>query len=89
MRKSTSFTARCALLGASIAALGATRVAHAQTSHGDREQHVIFDDDLLNGDLAAPFGARVFPAHLPPARVQLIRPRANFLPELYKSVEHL
>ncbi|HEY0469523.1 MAG TPA: hypothetical protein VGC79_35280 [Polyangiaceae bacterium] len=91
MRKSASLTvlaARWLLIGSSLAALSATRVAHAQPAR-DRIQNVVFDDDLLNGDLSAPFGTPVFPSHLPPARIQLIRPRTNFLPELYKSVEHL
>ena len=92
MRMSSSFTmsaARWLLFGAALTALASTRVAQAQTAHSDRIQNVIFDDDLLNGDLGAPFGDPVFPGHLPPARTQLIRPRTNFLPELYKSVEHL
>lgn len=92
MRKSTSFTLRAArwvLFGSSLAALASTRVAQAQSAHSDRIQNVVFDDDLLNGDLGAPFGDPVFSSHLPPARTQLIRPRTNFLPELYKSVEHL
>lgn len=89
MRKSASFTLRWLLIGCSLAALSATQVAHAQPARADRNQNVVFDDELLNGDFAAPFGTQVFPAHLPPARVQLIRPRTNFLPELYKSVEHI
>jgi hypothetical protein len=93
MRKPTSFTmiaARCVLFGSSLAAaLTSTAVAQAQAAHTDRVQDVVFDDDLLNGDLGAPFGVQVFPSHLPPARTQLIHPRTNFLPELYESVEHL
>jgi hypothetical protein len=92
MRKPTSFTVlarRLLFVGSSLAALASSRVAHAQAAHADRIQKVIFDDDLLSGDLGAPFGAQIFPNHLPPARTQLIRPRTNFLPELYKSVEHL
>jgi hypothetical protein len=92
MRKSTSCTVlatRLLLLGVSAAALASPRVAHAQAAQADRIQNVVFDDDLLNGDLGAPFGVQIFPSHLPPARTQFIRPRTNFLPELYKSVEHL
>ncbi|MEI9954602.1 MAG: hypothetical protein WDO74_37940 [Pseudomonadota bacterium] len=90
MRKSTSFRAtRWLLFGSLLTTLAATRVVHAQAARADRVQNEVFDDDLLTGDLGAPFGARVFPSHLPPARTQLIRPRTNFLPELYKSVEHL
>ncbi len=92
MPKSASFTLRAArwvLFGSSLTALTEARVANAQAAHGERIQNVVFVDDLLNGDLAAPFGAQVFPSHLPPARTPFIRPRTNFLPELYKSVEHL
>ncbi len=93
MRKSASFivfAARLLLLGSSpLAALAGPRVAHAQAAHTDRVQNEVFDDDLLTADLGAPFGAQVFPSHLPPARTLLIRPRTSFLPELYKSVEHL
>jgi len=92
MRKSASFTVlavRWVLFGASLATFAAARVAQAQPAHDDPIQNVIFDDDLLSGDLAMPYGARVFPSHLRPARTLLIRPRTNFVPELYKSVEHL
>lgn len=92
MRKSASFkvlAARWLLVGSSLAALTSTRVAHAQAAHGDRVQNAVFDDDLLNGDLVTPFGAQVFPSHLPPPRTQLIRPRSHFLPELYQSVERI
>jgi hypothetical protein len=93
MRKYNSFTllaARWLLFCSSLAGtLASSRVAQAQTAQADRIQNVIFDDDLLHGDLGAPFGGPVFPSHLPPARTQLIRPRTNFLPELYKSVEHI
>jgi len=80
--------ARGLLALAALVTLTLPRAAHAQTS-ADRDQHVVFDDDLLNADLDAPFGDPIFATHLPPARTQLIRPRTNFLPELYKSVEHL
>lgn len=90
MRKFVSvFAARLVLFGASLAALASPRLCQAQAAHGDRVQNEVFDDDLLTADLGTPFGARVFGSHLPPARTQLIRPRTNFLPELYKSVEHL
>jgi hypothetical protein len=89
MRKSASFTVRVLLFGSSLAALASTRLAHAQAARADRIQNVVFVDDLLNADLGGPSGVRVFSNHLPPARTQLIRPRTNFLPELYKSVEHL
>jgi hypothetical protein len=56
---------------------------------GQRDQLMIFDDDLLDADLATPFGDPVFSGHLRPGRVTLIRPRTSFVPELYKSVEHI
>jgi len=90
MRKSASvFVTRLVLFGSSLATLASVRLSHAQAAHGDRVQHEVFDDDLLNADLGTPFGAQVFAGHLPPVRVQLIRPRPNFLPELYQSIEHL
>jgi hypothetical protein len=55
----------------------------------DRDQHVVFDDDLLNADLTTPFGEPVFSRQLQPIRVLLIAPRTSFVPELYKSVEHI
>jgi hypothetical protein len=90
MGKSTSvFVARLSLVGCSLAALACPRFSQAQTADRDRVQYEVFDDDLLNGDLESPFGGSVFAEHLPPARTRLIRPRADFLPELYQSVEHL
>ena len=90
MRKFASvFAARLVLFGSALAALASPRLGQAQAAHGDRIQNEVFDDDLLTADLGTPSGARVFGGHLPPARTQLIRPRTNFLPELYKSVEHL
>lgn len=64
-------------------------IARAQSNANAREQHVAFDDDLLNADLVAPFGDAIFPSHLPPARTLLIRPRGTFVPELLASVERL
>ena len=90
MQKTASvFAVRLLFIGSSLAALVCPRLGHAQAAHGERVQNEVFDDDLLTGDLGTPFGGRVFAAHLPPARTQLIRPRTNFLPELYQSVEHL
>jgi hypothetical protein len=90
MRKSASvFIARLVFIGSSLAALVSPRLGHAQDAHGDRIQNEVFDDDLLSAGLGTPFGSRVFAGHLPPARTQLIRPRTNFLPQLYKSIEHL
>jgi hypothetical protein len=92
MGKAVTFAARTArllLFGTSLAVLASPRLGHAQVVQGERVQHEVFDDDLLNADLGTPFGTSVFPGHVPPARTQLIRPRTNFLPELYKSIEHL
>ena len=91
MRKSTSFTrlaTRWVLIGATLAAFTSTRTAQAQNEHEDRVQNEVFDDDLLNADLGAPFGVQVFP-RLRGAHVLLIRPRTSFVPELYKSIEHI
>jgi len=92
MRKSARFkplAARFLLVGASLVTLTSTRIGHAQPPPVDRNQKVVFDDDLLNADLGGPSGVQVFPGHMRPPRTQLIRPRTHFLPELYKSVEHL
>ncbi|HEX2669395.1 MAG TPA: hypothetical protein VHM25_00920 [Polyangiaceae bacterium] len=91
MRKSTSFTrltTRWLFIGAALAALASTRTAGAQNVHQDRVQHEVFDDDLLNADLGAPFGVQVFP-RVRGRHVLLIRPRTSFVPELYKSIEHI
>jgi len=69
-------------------------VAHAQSARSqpareDRDQHVVFDDDLLDADLVTPFGDPVFSRHIRPGRVLLIRPRTSFVPELCRSVEHI
>jgi hypothetical protein len=64
-------------------------VASAQTARKEQNQQLIFDDDLLDADLSTPFGDPLFAGHLPPARTLLIRPRTNFVAELYKSVEHI
>ena len=68
--------------------------AYAQTGGAKaaapaRNQFVSFDDDLLDANLSTPFGERVFGGHLPPARTLFIRPRTNFVAELYESVEQL
>jgi len=65
------------------------RAAQAQPAPAERDQFVRFDDELLGADVSAPYGTQIFPPHLPPARTLLIRPRTNFVPELYKSVEQI
>ena len=91
MRKLISFTrlaTRWLLIGVGLASLTSARTAHAQNEHADRVQNEVFDDDLLNADLGAPYGVQVFP-RLRGSRVLLIRPRTSFVPELYESIEHI
>ncbi|HEX7451936.1 MAG TPA: hypothetical protein VF294_06615 [Polyangiaceae bacterium] len=64
-------------------------VASAQSAREEQNQQVIFDDDLLDAALSTPFGDPLFAGHLPPARTLLIRPRTNFVAELYKSIEQI
>ena len=64
-------------------------VASAQSARNEQDQQVIFDDDLLDAALSTPFGDPLFAGHLPPARTLLIRPRTNFVAELYKSIEQI
>jgi hypothetical protein len=74
--------------------------ACAEDEPKDRDQHLQFDDDLLNADLGTPrtrhqwrrkhrpergLADPLFSGHLPKARTWLIRPRTNFIPELYQS----
>jgi hypothetical protein len=95
MRSPQRFVA-CSL----FALLSQVAVAHAQPAprapfkraapaRENRDQNLVFDDDLLSADLSTPFGDPVFSGHLRPGRVMLIRPRTSFVPELYKSVEHI
>jgi hypothetical protein len=81
----------CAAVFALITQAGAARAqtTQARPPHEDRDQHIIFDDDLLDADLPTPFGDPVFSKHMPPARVLLIRLRTSFVPELYESVEQI
>ena len=72
-----------------LVTLSVPELAQAQSVHMERDQHVVFDDELLNADLGTPSGALVFGAHVRPPRPQLIRPRTNFVPELYKSIENI
>ncbi len=44
---------------------------------------------MLDANLSTPFGDPPFAGHLPPARTLLIRPRTNFVAELYKSIEQI
>jgi hypothetical protein len=56
-----------------------------KTSAGD---HYEFKDDLLHTMIDGPIGAQIR-VPIKPYRVQLIRPRTHFVPEMFKSVEHL
>ena len=83
----TTLTARLLLASASLTTLGSPRAAHAQPVQ--QVQKVVFDDDLLNADLGGPTDTPIISGHMRPPRAQLIRPRTHFLPELFKSIEHL
>ena len=72
-----------------LALLTLPTIASAQSARKEQDQQVIFDDDLLDAALSTPFGDPLFAGHLPPARTLLIRPRTNFVAELYKSIEQI
>jgi len=61
----------------------------APNASQDRDQNVVFDDDLLGADIATPLGDPVFTGHARKPRAMLIRPRTSFVPELYRSVEQI
>ncbi len=83
--------ARALLVSSALACLLIPALAHAEPAArpSERDQFVKFDDELLGADVSAPYGGPIFATHLPPARTLLIRPRTNFVPELYKSVEQI
>ena len=64
---------------------GAQLERESKTSSGD---HYEFKDDPLNALTEGAMGAQIR-VMVKPYRVQLIRPRTHFIPEMYKSVEHL
>jgi hypothetical protein len=64
---------------------GADVESEARTNEGD---YFKFKDDPLHTIKDGPMGDRLG-LRIPPYRVQLIRPRAHFIPEMFKSVEHL
>ncbi len=76
---------------AALTALSATPRAHAQTRSAqkvDRGYIYKFIDDPLAAEGAAATGW-VLKLHTPAARSLLIRPRASFVMEMFKSVEKL
>lgn len=64
-----------------------SQTAHAASTRG--EQFMEFSDELLDADLKAPFGDPLFTGHRLRPRTLLIRPRTNFVPELYESIEQI
>jgi hypothetical protein len=76
---------------AAMATIAITSAASAQVRsqrHVDVESIYDFeDDDLLAAGLGA-MGA-VLKVRKGAARVQLLRPRTHFVPEMLKSVEHI
>ncbi len=83
-----------ALLAFALPFVSAAANAQPKASSGYAETKtgsgtgVIFDDDLGTGMAFDPFGDIV---RSPPraARMMLLRPRYNFVPEMLKSVENL
>ncbi len=67
------------------AAAPKTSFVEQKTENGN---HVVFDDDLASGTAYDPFTDLVR-GPLLGARMPLLRPRFNFVPELLKSVENL
>ena len=62
--------------------------ARAQPDETGVDPYYRFDDDgLLGGSFGA--YADVIRVHDGPVRTLLIRPRVSFVPEMFKSVEHL
>jgi hypothetical protein len=85
MRRSTL----SAVFGLSLFVLAGASPALAQTSsRGPDDSFYEFSDDDLLGDTISSHTAilRIRP---PAAKVGLIRPRASFVAEMYKSVEAL
>ncbi len=71
-----------------ITAAGSARADVESQTRGEDIWYYRFGDDPLNAAANATQGMRII--RLPPAkRVQLIRPRVHFVPELLKSVENI
>jgi hypothetical protein len=76
---------------AAVCVLGATTTARADTESERTTKdgnEYRFKDELLNSDVSSPNAARIRVRPLAP-RVLLIRPRASFVMEMFKSVEHI
>ena len=80
-----AFAAVLLIAGRASAQSRTARAARAARA----DQFVEFSDELLDADLPAPFGDPLFTGHRLRPRTLLIRPRTNFVPELYKSVEQI
>jgi len=51
-------------------------------------QQIKFDDDPVGALADDPIGAQLLGFH-PPRRFTLMRPRATFVPEMLRSIEHI
>lgn len=60
----------------------------ATTVEGDDSYGYIFKDDLLDGK-GLDMNSALITVRARGIRAKLIKPRASFVPELYKSVENL
>ncbi len=83
-----AFAAVLLIAGRASAQSRTARAARAARA-ARTDQFVEFSDELLDADLPAPFGDPLFTGHRLRPRTLLIRPRTNFVPELYKSVEQI
>jgi hypothetical protein len=82
MRCSRPFAAALA-----FAVLGLTGAASAQNKDTDYSYH--FEDDLMVGDTFASPPPPITVRRVVRPRILLLRPRANFVAEMLKSVEAL
>ncbi len=80
----TSLLSLSLLLAASATAFAQDRPAREVTP----ETEFTFGDELVEGDLVVPEGARVW-LRGGAVRHSLIHPRAHYVPEMLKSVENL
>ncbi len=76
------------VLLALITAAGSARADVESQTRGEDVWYYRFGDDPLNAAANATHGMRII-KRTPAKRVQLIRPRVHFVPELLKSVEHI